>query len=130
MSVTRNARMLALTAILAVPAAFAAGKADVKNGKAVFDAKCGICHAATKAPGGPVAGPNMVGLVGRKAASVEGFPLYSPALKNSGITWDPKLLDEFLANPMSKVPGTMMVISLPDEKERTDVIGYLGTLKK
>jgi cytochrome c len=68
--------------------------------------------------------------MGRKAATVEGFPMYSPALKGSGITWNAKLLDEFLANPMGKVPGTMMVISLPDAKERADVIAYLATLKK
>jgi len=119
-------RLLALAAVLAVPPAFAA---DVANGKAVFETKCGICHAASTDPGGPVAGPNMVGLVGRKAATVDGFPMYSPALKSSGITWNPKLLDEFLVNPMAKVPGTMMVISLPDPKERADVIAYLATLK-
>jgi cytochrome c len=119
-------RLLALAAVLAVPSAFAA---DAAGGKAVFEAKCGICHASSAAPGGPVAGPNMVGLMGRKAASVEGFPMYSPALKGSGITWNTKLLDEFLANPMAKVPGTMMVISLPDAKERADVIAFLATLK-
>lgn len=119
-------RLLALAAVLAVPPAFAA---DVANGKAVFETKCGICHAASADPGGPVAGPNMVGLVGRKAATVDGFPMYSPALKASGITWNPKLLDEFLVNPMAKVPGTMMVISLPDPTERADVIAYLATLK-
>ena len=125
MSEFRN-RLLALAAVLAVPSAFAA---DAANGKAVFETKCGICHAANTAPGGPVAGPSMVGLVGRKAASVEGFPMYSPALKASGFTWNTKLLDEFLVNPMVKVPGTMMVISLPDPKERADVIAFLATLK-
>lgn len=123
----RPASLLALAAVLAAPAVLGA---DAGNGKAVFESKCGICHAASNAPGGPVAGPNMAGLVGRKAASVEGFPMYSPALKSSGITWNAKLLDEFLANPMGKVPGTMMVISLPDAKERADVIAYLATLKK
>ncbi len=127
MSVTRTVRLLALLAVVATPSAFAA---DAKSGKTVFDTKCGICHSANSAPGGAVAGPNMVGLVGRKAASVEGFPMYSQALKGSGITWNTKLLDEFLANPMSKVPGTMMVIALPDAKERADVIAYLATLKK
>ena len=127
MSVTRTAGLVAVAALFASSAALAA---DAKNGKTVFDAKCGICHAASSAPGGPVAGPNMVGIVGRKAATVPGFALYTPALKNSNITWNAKILDEFLANPMGKVPGTMMVISLPDAKERTDVIAYLTSLKK
>jgi cytochrome c len=124
---SRCVSLLTLAAVLAAPAVFGA---DAANGKTVFESKCGICHAATAGPGGPVAGPNMVGLMGRKAATVEGFPMYSPALKGSGITWNAKLLDEFLANPMGKVPGTMMVISLPDAKERADVIAYLATLKK
>lgn len=128
MSVTRTVRLIALAALVATPAAFAAG--DAKNGKTVFDAKCGICHAASTAPGGPIMGPNMVGVVGRKAASVEGFALYSPALKSSGITWSTKELDAFLANPAGKVPGTMMVISLPDKKEREDVLAYISSLKK
>lgn len=127
MSATRTVRLFALAALVATPAAFAAG--DAKNGKTVFDAKCGICHASSTAPGGPVMGPNMVGVVGRKAASVPGFALYSPALKNSGLTWSTKELDAFLANPMGKVPGTMMVIALPDKKEREDVIAYLSSLK-
>ena len=72
----------------------------------------------------------LLGLVGRLAASLPGFPMYTPAHTGSNITWNAKVLDEFLANPMGKVPGTMMVIALPDAKERADVIAYLGTLKK
>jgi cytochrome c len=109
--------------------ALGAGKPDTANGKTIFEQRCGICHAVTKAPGGPVAGPNMVGIVGRKAATVEGFALYSPALKKSGLTWNLKTLDEFLTMPMSKVPGTTMPMMLADPKERADVIGYLATLK-
>jgi cytochrome c len=107
----------------------AAGKADVANGKTIFTQRCGICHAVNKDPGGPVAGPNMVGIVGRKAATVPGFALYSEALKKSGLTWDAKTLSEFLVMPMQKVPGTVMPMMLPDDQERADVIAYLGTLK-
>ena len=39
-------------------------------------------------------------------------------------------LDEFLAMPMQKVPGTTMPMMLPDAKERADVIAYLASLKK
>ena len=68
--------------------------------------------------------------MGRKAGAVEGFSWYTPELKNSGITWNEKILEEFLANPMRKVPGTTMAIALPDPRERADVIAYLKTLKK
>jgi cytochrome c len=88
-----------------------------------------ICHGVTKTPSGPVVGPHMVGIVGRKAAAAEGFTQYSAALKGSGLTWDVKTLDEFLAMPTSKVPGTTMPMMIADSKERADVIGYLATVK-
>jgi cytochrome c2 len=129
MSVTRPVRLLVLVAAFVAPAVFAAGKADIENGKTIFAVKCGICHAVNKDPGGPVAGPNMVGLLGRKAASQKDFPMYTTALKSYGVKWSAKTLDEFLASPLTKVPGTTMPMMLPDDKERADVIGYLGTLK-
>jgi cytochrome c len=126
MSVTRPARLLAVAAVLAAPSVFAA---DAANGKAVFDRLCIACHSTTAAPGGPVVGPTLAGVVGRKAASVPEFPMYTAALKKHAVTWDDKSLDEFLANPMGKVPGTMMVMPVGDAKERADVIAYLKTLK-
>jgi len=131
MSLMRTRTVLIAGALmLASLPAFAAGaKADVENGKTIFTQRCAICHAVSNAPGGPVAGPSMVGIVGRKAATVPGFAMYSPALKGSGLTWNTKSLDEFLTMPMQKVPGTTMPMMLPDAKERTDVIAYMGTLK-
>lgn len=129
MRLSRFPTLLA-TGLLALPAlAAAADKPDAANGKTIFEQRCGICHAVNTAPGGPVAGPSMVGIVGRKAATVPGFSLYSPALKGSGLTWNTKTLDEFLTMPMSKVPGTTMPMMLPDAKERADVIAYMSTLK-
>ncbi len=107
----------------------AAVAADAKLGKTLFEQRCGICHAVNNAPGAPVAGPNMVGIVGRKAASVPGFAMYSPALKASGLTWSTETLDQFLKMPMQKVPGTTMPMMIADNKERADVIAYMDTLK-
>ena len=126
MSVTRIS-LIAL-AVLATPAAFAAEKADVANGKTLFEQRCGICHSTVK-DGGPVLGPNMVGLIGRKAGSDANFPTYTPALKAYAVKWNAKTLSEFLENPMVKVPGTMMPMSLPDAKERADVVAYMATIK-
>lgn len=120
---------LALAALTLGFAAASSG-ADIAKGKVIFEQRCGICHAVSTAPGGPVAGPSMVGLVGRKAASEPSFSMYSPALKKYGVTWSAKTLDEFLIMPMQKVPGTSMPMMLPDAKERADVIAYLSTLKK
>ena len=127
MSVTRSVRLLAVTALLAAPTAFAA---DAEAGKAVF-AKyaCGTCHSISTEPGGPAVGPTLAGVVGRKAASVKEFPMYTAALKNHAVIWDEKTLGEFLANPMVKVPGTSMVMLVTDATERANVIAYLATLK-
>lgn len=122
-----RARLLALAAALVTPAVFAAG--DIENGKTVFAARCGICHAVNKEPGAPAMGPTMVGVVGRKAGALPDFAMYSAALKGYDVKWDARTLDAFLANPMTAVPGTSMYMVLPDEKERADVIAYLESLK-
>jgi cytochrome c len=131
MSAYRPARLFILAAALVAPTVFAAeAKPDIENGRNTFAQQCGICHSVTKEPGGPILGPSMVGLVGRKAGTVADFAMYSPALKAYKVTWNAKTLDEFLANPMVKVPGTTMPMMLADPKVRADVIGYLATLKK
>jgi len=128
MSATLTVRLLALAAALVTPAVFAAGKPDVKNGKTIFEQRCGICHAVSN-DGGPVMGPNMVGLIGRKAGTQEDFPLYTAAMKAYGVKWSTKTLDQFLADPLSTVPNTTMPMMLPDDTERADVIAYLSSIK-
>jgi cytochrome c len=124
---SRSARLLALSVlILAATTAGPSWAQDTAAGEAIFKTRCQSCH--TAAPGGaPGVGPNLSGLVGRKAASTA-FS-YSSALKASGLTWDRKTLDAFLTAPSQLVPGTRMVISVPDGKQRADLIAYLATLK-
>jgi hypothetical protein len=50
-------------------------------------------------------GPVRNGILGRKAGSIEGYN-YTPANKNSGLTWDEATLKEYLKNPRAKIPGT------------------------
>ncbi len=69
-------------------------------------------------------GPNLNKLFGRKAGSAPGFN-YSPALKASGIVWDAKTLDQYLAAPTTKVPGTRMVMKVGDPARRAALIAYL-----
>ena len=101
---------------------------DIEHGKATFNIMCSVCHAVQKT-GGPVEGPNLLGLVGRKAASQPDFAKYSEALKASGLTWSKETLNRFLVNPMAMVPGTLMPMLIPDNKTRADVIAYLATLE-
>ncbi len=102
---------------------------DIENGKATFNTMCGVCHSVQKT-GGPVEGPNLLGLVGREAASQADFAKYSPALKTSNLVWSVETLNRFLVNPMAMVPGTLMPMLIRDDKTRADVIAYLATLKK
>jgi cytochrome c len=130
LSMSSYRRLFLVAAAVVAPALCAAGpKPDIENGKAIFTAMCGMCHSVVKT-GGPTQGPNLLGVVGRKAASEPEFALYTPALKASGITWSTKTLDKFLMNPMAKVPGTAMPMLIPDNKTRADVVAYLATLKK
>jgi cytochrome c len=117
-------RLLRLSLPLLI--AFGSSAAMAQDGAAIFRQRCTMCH-VTVAGQKPGLGPNLFGLVGRKAASTP-F-LYSPALKKSGIKWDKATLDKFLTAPSKLVPGTFMNISLPKPSDRAALIAYLATLK-
>lgn len=87
---------------------------------------CRSCHSVDAGRNG--VGPTLHGIVGSKAGDVAGFP-FSPALRQSGITWDRQSLDTWLQGPMKMVPGTRMVISVPDPEKRKAIIDYLEKQK-
>jgi cytochrome c len=89
-------------------------------------AVCASCHSVS--PGRHGAGPSLAGIWGQKAASATGYA-YSPALKGSGIVWDAQTLDRWLQGPMQMVPGTRMVVGLPNPEARQAVIAYIQQLK-
>lgn len=99
----------------------ALGLGDPRAGEAVYS-RCLACHALRYNR----VGPKHCGLIGRRAGSVPGYE-YSPAMKSSGIVWNEKTLDRFLANPPKTVPGTKMTYAgVPDPKDRADLIAYLS----
>jgi cytochrome c len=99
---------------------------DAAAGQQLFASHCGICHATQ--PGVNRIGPSLAGVFGRKSGTEAGYD-YSPALKAAAITWDEKELDKFLQNPGADVHGTKMVVSVPGNDDRQNVIAYLKTLK-
>ncbi|WP_162916865.1 c-type cytochrome [Dongia deserti] len=107
--------------------AASAGPVDLAAAEAQFRKSCGTCHVA-ETGAGPRQGPNLFGVVGRKAGSVDGFK-YSPALVagGSGIVWDEGILDRWLADPQSVIPGAVMLYKQADPDKRKLVIEYLKT---
>jgi cytochrome c len=122
--------MLVRTTLVALGLVIAAGAAqagDAAKGKVTFQ-RCAICHRVDK-DGGNGLGPNLFGIVGRKAGSVANFA-YSVAMKNSGIVWSTDKLDPYIEHPSAVVPGNHMAFAgISDAGQRADVVAYLATLK-
>jgi cytochrome c len=100
---------------------------DANKGKQAFSV-CQTCHTVTK--GGPNGlGPSLFGVAGRRAASLPGF-YYSPALKNSNITWTNDKLAAWITSPFKLVPGNRMTFAgISDPKRVDDIVAYLDSLK-
>lgn len=95
-----------LAASLSATPALAESDGDATAGKAFFNKNCRVCHQAEKEKNG--AGPYLVGIVGREAASVEGFKRYSKPMKASGIVWDSEQITAFITAPRKFLKGTTM----------------------
>jgi cytochrome c len=120
-------RVAVLAAGVMVCGGPALAEGDAAAGEKVFN-KCKACH--TVEAGKNKIGPSLHGVFGRKAGSVEGFK-YSDAMKNAGVTWDEKTLDEYLAAPKSFIAGNrMMFAGLTKEDDRQNVIAYLKEATK
>jgi cytochrome c len=108
----------------------ALAEGDATKGKAAF-AKCGICHQV--GPGAKtLVGPELNGIVGRKAASVADYP-YSAGMKKlgeQGFVWTEENIDKWITDPKALIPDSPMALAfagVPDAGERADIIAYLKT---
>jgi cytochrome c len=101
--------LIAATAALALGTALSThAEGDAQRGSQAARARM-ACHSFQ--PGRHLTAPSLAGVLGRKAGTAEGFIRYSDALKRSGIGWDEKHLDTWLADPQALVPGTTIAIS-------------------
>ena len=133
--------LTASLALLALAApAFAAG--DAAKGEADFK-KCKACHMivaddGTEIQKGGKTGPNLVGVIGRKVASVDGFKYGDSiaAVGAKGVVWDEALLAAYVADPgkwLKEQTGdaaakSKMTFKLAKGGE--DMAAYLASLKK
>ncbi len=110
--------MMAAAGMLAVNVA----QADAKRGEKLFE-ECRACH--NLEPNAASVGPDLHGVIGRKAAAREDFR-YSPALKKSNITWSRQTLDSYIADPQKAVPANRMPYGgMPEAKDRADLLDYI-----
>jgi len=98
-----------LTLLTGIPQAMAA-PTNPAQGERMFGA-CAACHSLE--PDRNMTGPSLAELWNRKAGTLASFHRYSQALKSSGIVWNDKTLDEWLADPQHLVPGNTDMLRPP-----------------
>lgn len=119
---------VALATLFGLTASTAAlAQGDAAKGSGLF-ARCTVCHSnAQNAPNR--VGPNLFGVVGRKAGTVVGYN-YSPAMKAAGFIWTQDALAKYLQSPSAVVPSNKMPFGgLSSGQQADDIAAYLATLK-
>lgn len=111
-------------------ALLAAATPSAPDGRQVFE-RCYACHSVDPKEQ-RLPGPNLAGVLGRRAAALEGFE-YSDAMRRAGargLTWTEATLDRFLADPEAVAPGTEMFMPpLRNPADRAALIKYLRSLE-
>jgi cytochrome c len=105
-----------------------AARADPARGERVFQ-RCYACHSVL-AGESALPGPNLRGVLGRRAGTLPGFRFSAALLaagRSRGLVWTRETLDAFLADPPGLIPGTEMGMptGLADPRDRRDVIDYI-----
>lgn len=95
---------------------------DSSAGATLFRQRCQTCHTVNPAQKA-LLGPNLASVFGRKAGMTD-FR-YSDAMKKAGVVWNAATLDKYLSGPPKVVPGGKMTVSVPDPKQRADIIAFL-----
>ena len=110
--------------VLSSPSALPQASQDA-DGQQAFNNACRTCHIVRQ--GENRLGPNLHGIVGRKAGSLPDYA-FSSAMKEAGFVWDAEKLDRFIANPDEVVPGNRMKPygGLSSSEERKKIIAFLA----
>ena len=121
-AIIRQAGLATVLSLLASSAT--AQDAGAQAGQLLFNNTCRTCH--TTQEGDNRLGPNLHGIVGRKAGSLPNYG-YSHAMAESGLTSDEATLDRFIANPDAVVSGNNMKPygGLASPEDRARIIAFL-----
>lgn len=98
---------------------------EYKRGRLLF-IQCRACHDLQPTDVEKI-GPNLAGLMGRKAAADAVFA-YSPALQAaaSKLVWDKATLDRWIEKPAAVIPGnTMAFAGISNPADRAALLAYL-----
>jgi cytochrome c len=118
----RDTILAAVVVVAGLAVAPVLADGDAKKGEKVFR-KCKTCHEISETKN--KIGPNLVGIIGRPAGSVEGFA-YSDAMKSSGITWNAETIAAYIADPKAYVPGNKMVfVGIKKSGDVEDLLAFL-----
>jgi cytochrome c len=124
----RRLTLALATALAIAPFAAHAQDGDAAAGARVFN-QCRACHVIEN-NGRNGVGPNLHGIIGRRAASIESFR-YSANMRTlggNGHVWTEENLRAYLANPKEVAPqGSMAFPGLRNPTQLNDVIAYLKT---
>lgn len=104
----------------------ALAEGDAKKGEKIYK-RCAACHVYNKTQN--KVGPHLVGIVGRKAGTVEKYK-YSKALlkkaEEENLVWTKENLHLYLTKPKDFIKrGKMAFAGLKKESDRANVIAFL-----
>jgi cytochrome c2 len=122
-----RASIVLAAALLAASAGAVADTSSIEAGRAIYVRRCQTCHGGTGPADSPI-GPDLRGIVGRKAGS-EHSGMHSRAAIESDIVWNRATLRRFLSAPAREMPGTLMPQQVTDRKELDELLDYLQSLR-
>jgi cytochrome c len=128
MTARRLGSMSLAILLLFAQGAVAADESDplFVKGRSLFN-RCRACHAFKPDTRSLSRGPNLWGVIGRKAGSLANYTEYSQSMLESKIVWDTDAIDKYLANPKGYIPGNLMnFIGVPKPEERKAIVAYLA----
>lgn len=135
-------RMILAAAAAALTAAPALAAGDPAKGEKLFG-QCQTCHVVQNAEGETLAGrnartgPNLYGIIGRQAGSIEGFRYQASLVKagEEGLIWDEAELTAYLINPPEYLKARLgdprarsgMSHRVRNEGDAADLAAFLAT---
>lgn len=110
--------------------ALAAGSATTAGpgakGREAFVRQCALCHTIDKGDSNRY-GPNLFGIMGRKAGTVPGFEYSTAFGAVARWNWDVAKMGAWIGSPKAMIPGSKMdVFQGIAASDRNDIIAYIA----